>query len=483
VIVSITPEIALDFGRNYSGGLGVLEGDKFYAAARLGVPYTVITLFYPKGYVAYKEEDSGLAPVEEDQEDVLKSLKPADKCWITVRGESVEVEFYSYTLNTASVVFARPVRPDWAVKATERLYIESSDLERFKKYLILAKAAVCYIEKHIGWDKVKYVDLQEAYTALVPLLRPFDRYRLVIHTPAPWGHPTFPARFFRELGYDFAMDPVVLTEVGLAASSEGIVVSKKMLSFTQRTFPHHARKIRAVTNAVEVPRWRHPALEGVKDVEELKAARARAREEALKALGIKTDKPVIVWARRLTAYKRPDFIVRLIEDINTDAFYILGGRAHPADSYGTAMAQTFKRLASTRPNVAYFPDLYVDRAKYIIWAADVFTFTPFSGWEASGTSFMKAGINGIPPVASRDGAVEEVVRDGYNGWLFGEDRRELLPPDTREVNDGEYEEFRRKVEEALDALADGTYWQIALNAYKTFDYYSMDRLFRDYGYI
>jgi len=148
----------------------------------------------------------------------------------------------------------------------------------------------------------------------------------------------------------------------------------------------------------------------VKSPDELKAARARAKAEALKALGIRTDKPVVVWARRLTRYKRPHFIAQLIEDLDTDLFFLLGGRAHPNDDYGVRMMAEFRRLASSRPNVAYIPDLYVEKARYIVWASDIFTFTPFSGWEASGTSFMKAGINGIPPVASRDGAVEEGSR-------------------------------------------------------------------------
>jgi len=247
----VTPELALEGSRNYAGGLGVLEGDKFYAAARLGVPYTAITLLYDKGYVRYKEENGQLVPEEEPQTDFLKSLKPAGTCWIEVEGEDVEVGLYLYQLNTATAVFVKPLRPDWAAKAAERLYVESTDLDRFRKYVILAKAAVRYVERHIGWDKVKYFDLQEAYTALAPLVRPGANYRLVIHTPAPWGHPAFPSRMFkREFGYEFAMNPVVLTEIGLAAGREGIVVSKKMLDFALSTFPHHAAKLRAVTNAV-----------------------------------------------------------------------------------------------------------------------------------------------------------------------------------------------------------------------------------------
>jgi len=65
MIISITPELGVDFLKNFAGGLGVLEADKFYAAARLGVSYTVITLFYPEGYVKYREENGDLTPAAE----------------------------------------------------------------------------------------------------------------------------------------------------------------------------------------------------------------------------------------------------------------------------------------------------------------------------------------------------------------------------------------------------------------------------------
>lgn len=82
--------------------------------------------------------------------------------------------------------------------------------------------------------------------------------------------------------------------------------------------------------------------------------------------------------------------------------------------------------------------------RHILWATDIWLFTPFSGWEASGTSFMKAGVNGVPSVASRDGAVVEIVKDGVNGWLFGEDRDRLLPLDSPDIESREYTEFRKK---------------------------------------
>ncbi len=484
MIVSITPELAIDVVKNFAGGLGVLEGDKFYAAARLGVPYTVITLFYPDGYVSYREENGELVPAAEGN--TLDNLTKIGTSELAARGERVVVSYYVYRAGTATAVFVKVESPEWAVKATRRLYQEDTEAERFYKYVILAKAAVDYVEKFVGWEKVKFFDLQEAYTVLALFLKRHENARVVIHTPAPWGHPTFHKRFFKdEFGFDLAMEPVVLTELGLAMASRGIVVSKKMVKLACNTFPHHCHKITPVTNAVEIPRWAHPKLEGVKSADDLKKARLQVREEALAALGIEArGKVVISWARRITRYKRPHFALQLIEDVNRDAVFILGGRAHPADHYGVEVMGKFKNAAENMENVYYFPHLDVETMKKIIWATDIWLFTPFSGWEASGTSFMKAGINGVPSVASRDGAVVEAVVDGQNGWLFGEDRDRLLPLDSAEIDEREYREFRRKVEEALDAYASGRYWDVAFNAYLTFrEKFAMERLFKEYGYL
>jgi len=484
VIVSITPELGIDVVKNYAGGLGVLEGDKFYAAARLGVPYTVITLFYPEGYVEYIETNGELTPRSE--RNTLENLKYLETSEIEARGERVVVSYYVYQIGEARAVFVNVEKPEWAVKAARRLYFEDTEAERFYKYLILGKAAVNYVDRYVGWDRVKYFDLQEAYTVFSLFFRRHPHARLIIHTPAPWGHPTIHKRFFKEeFGFDMAMEPVVLTEVGLSMAGEGVVVSRKMVKLTCNTFPHHCHKVKAVTNAVEVPRWRHPKLAGVKDVEKLAKIRKEIKEEALRALGIDPrGKVVLSWARRVTQYKRPHFVLQLLEELDRDVVFILGGRAHPRDHFGVEMMKRFKEAAESLENVYYFPYLDVSTMRHILWATDIWLFTPFSGWEASGTSFMKAGVNGVPSVASRDGAVVEIVKDGVNGWLFGEDRDRLLPLDSPDIESREYAEFRKKVIEAVEAYYSGKYWDVAYQAYMDFtEYFSMERLFKDYGYL
>lgn len=465
MIVSLSAELSLEIGQNFAGGLGVLEGDKFYAAARLGIDYVVFTLFYRKGYVEG----------EERQKELLNNLTKEGESEIDTRVKGkIKVEYLTYRLNTAKAIFINIVSPDWATRLNESLYLEKSEEDRFYKYLILAKATEKYIEEKIGWDNIKYVDLQESYPAFITLLHYFPRYRVIIHTPAPWGHPSFPSRFFKEeFGYDFPFDPVVMSEIALSGSISGIVVSKKMLKHVKRTFPHHIHKIKSITNAVEIPRWRHPLINNVTDIDDFIKKKKEIKRESLKRLGKETDKPVISWVRRITQYKRPEFIIRLIDDIKDDAVFLIGGKAHPNEYYAVELERKFRDYAQKRSNVLFVQGSDIQVMRNVIWSSDIWTFTPFSGWEASGTSFMKAGINGVPSVASRDGAVPEIIKDGYNGWLYGVDRDELLPLTSY---DHEYEEFKRKVREALN-----NYYEVGYNAFRSFPQYcSMDRLMKEY---
>lgn len=439
-VVSVTPDLALDRGNTYAGGLGVLEGDKFYAAARLGMDYRVLTLYYANGYVRY-EFDADLRPVplpEPQPEEFASSLRVADEFRVRLRGEEVSVQALEAAEGSARAVFLRPVAPDWAARLADRVYLEGSEEERFLKYLLLARASEAYIRRDVGTGEVAHVDLQEAYAALLPLaLRLPGKYRLVIHTPGPWGHPAFPARLLAsECGYRLVCESVPLTELGLAAAERAFAVSRKHAEILSRVFPHHAWKLGSVTNGVDAERWTHPELRRLRGrepgLDAFIEARARARrslESLLRGLKeVELDgRMLVAWARRMAPYKRPEFAARLAVELgDLPIVFVLGGRAHPADGEGLEWMRVFMRLHRERPNVVYLPNYGLREARAVLSGADVLLFTPFSGWEACGTSYMKAGMNGVPTISSRDGGALEMIEDGVNGWMFGEDLRDLV---------------------------------------------------------
>lgn len=489
VVVSITPEIAFEEFYTYAGGLGVLEGDKFYTAARMGLEYLVLSIFYRRGYVDYVFDGETPVPTPQRQPPrTWRNLVADEEFVISLRGEDVIVRPWIYEKGTARAVLFEATCPKWARGLTEQVYVDNSVEEQFLKYAFLAKASAKYLRDYVGLEKVDVIDLQESLTALILLVLPLEnRYRLVIHTPGPWGHPGFPGDLIsREFGV-FLGDYVVLTEMALERVSKAFTVSKKHMDIMKKVFPRFADKITWVTNGVDVERWMDPELYkyyrekklGVDNVMDVKKKNLGELEKLVKTYkegASLKDKFVVAWVRRLSRYKRPYFITRFIEE-NPDlrnVFFILGGKPHPRDTDGLNYARMFRKLHLRLANVVYIHDYDIHKAKKIFRGSHILLFTPFSGWEACGTSYMKAGLNGTPVLSSRDGGAIEVIKDGINGWLFGKDLREFIniynDPRAKEIDEDDYNEFKQKLLKIIDTYNSDPekLAKISIEAIKTF---------------
>lgn len=488
VIVSITPEIALDELYTYAGGLGVLEADKLYTASRIGLDYLILSIFYRRGYVDYQFDGETPIPLPQRQpREAWRVLDPEEEFAISLRGEEVIVRPWIYERGSARAVLFEAVCPRWARILTDQVYVENSIEEQFLRYAFLAKSSAYYLKEVIGLENISVIDLQEAHTSLLLLALPLeDRYRLVIHTPGPWGHPGFPGDFIaREFG-SFLGDYVVLTDMALERVGRVFVVSQKHRDIMAKVFSRYSGKITAVTNGIDIHRWMHPKLlkaylENSLSKELLKNVKMEARRELeglLKKYKEKLDlgdRIIVVWTRRLARYKRPEFIARFIEEhYDVNAFFILGGKPHPRDSDGLGYARWFRRLHLRFNNVLYVHDYNVRIARKIFHSMNLLLFTPFSGWEACGTSYMKAGVNGAPILSSRDGGALEFIVDGENSWFFGEDIRDFIniysDPKAKEINEKEYREFEQKLLSIIDLYNSDRekFYDIAFNAMKTF---------------
>ena len=499
-IVSVTPDFALDVGYTYAGGLGVLEGDKFYAASKLGLRYIVLTLFYSGGYVAYDFDGDNPVPKPQPQpEEFIRLLSLDDRFKVKLKGVDVEVEALKYQLNNARAVFFKPISPDWAVKIVERLYIENSLEEKFLKYTLLAKASAEYIRRNVDLEELMYIDLQESYASLLPLLLKIPgRYRMVIHTAGPWGHPLIPRSFFEsEYGYRFLEPEVPLTEIGLAVSKQVFAVSAKHLDMVLKIFPHYGEKMSYITNGVNIDRWMNIEMREKYEnheltLDEFVRIKQKAKEELSRFIaGFKSldleNRFVVAWCRRMVPYKRPFFASRLIEDLkDRQIIFIIGGKAHPQDPAGLEYMRIFRRMHREYGNIVYIPEYNVQAAKKILAGADLLLSTSFSGWEACGTSYMKAAINGTPTISSRDGGVIEFIVDGVNGWLFGRDLRDFVDFNNfkaGEINNAEYGEFRDKVCEIYNIYFNDPqgFYRVSLNALRSFiPRVGMERVLKEY---
>lgn len=501
MIISVVPELALDDGTPFAGGLGVLEADKFYTCARNFVEYTIITPLYTSGYVKYDFlNDKAIALPDQFPHDFLIKLREVGKEQIYLRKENVEVSYYEYSINKSKVIFVKALKPAWASRLFNRLYEHLDQSFSFYKYLLFAKAVVTFIEKYIGFENVEYLDLEEAYSAFIPLILISKNIKLncryIIHTPGPWGHPRYNRDLFKEeFGYNFIEDNVYLTNIAASLCQEIITVSKKHFEISKNMFPHYINKMRYVTNGVDIKRWMDNDLLELHLNNELNLEKLKEIKEKNKALlydflkqfkEIDPNSMFVAWNRRTVPYKRPDFVIRFIKENYANVTFILAGKTDPMDEIGLEFMEEMKRLSSAKNNVIYIWNYNTAVAKLIFKGIDLLLFTPFSGWEACGTSIMKAGINGIPTLSSRDGSALELIQDNFNGWLFGKDLKELILYNSEKgnkISEEDYKEFSEKLKKIIDLWNNdkNKYLEVCLNAIKTFlPFASSNRMLSQY---
>jgi starch phosphorylase len=145
---------------------------------------------------------------------------------------------------------------------------------------------------------------------------------------------------------------------------------------------------------------------------------------------IDQDTLTIGFVRRFAAYKRPDLIFRDVERLKrilTDAWHpvqiIFAGKSHPADFPSKQLLHRVYELAMDREfqgRIAFVEDYDIHMAHYLTQGVDVWLNTPRRLQEASGTSGMKAALNGVLHLSVRDGWWYEGY-DGANGWVIGDD--------------------------------------------------------------
>jgi starch phosphorylase len=182
--------------------------------------------------------------------------------------------------------------------------------------------------------------------------------------------------------------------------------------------------------------------------------RERARRQWLKggihpvqiiASGVLLDPYILTigFARRFAPYKRANLILhdmeRLLNIVNRPDMpvqIIFAGKSHPDHEAGKLLIQEVYRAlkrSETGGRIAFLEDYDMNLARYLIQGVDVWLNTPRRPNEASGTSGMKAAINGVLNFSAYDGWWREGY-NGQNGWAIGEDI-DYDNPDLQDEND------------------------------------------------
>jgi starch phosphorylase len=271
------------------------------------------------------------------------------------------------------------------------------------------------------------------------------------HTPVPAGNEVHELDLMRKLGADLGFtdaeleaiggDPFSMTIAGLrlARIANGVAELHGQTAREMWKQVDGAAPIISVTNGVHQPTWQdariRAALVGDKPRErqdaELWAAHQQMKGELLAEVARRTgvhlavDQPTIGFARRAAAYKRADLI--LGDEAALDRLFDRGiqilysGKAHPRDLQGKALVGRLLDAARRHPRHVVFLENYDMRIGALMTrGADVWLNNPRRPLEASGTSGMKAAMNGVPNLSVLDGWWPEGCVHGVTGWKIGD---------------------------------------------------------------
>jgi len=297
------------------------------------------------------------------------------------------------------------------------------------------------------------------------------------HTPVPAGHDKFPIEIVTQvLGAEDVellvaarcIDDGMLNMTHLALRLARFVngVAMKHREVSQGMFPNFP--IDAITNGVHAGTWTSPPFQGLFDrripewrvdnlylryavgipLPEIRAAHAESKKQMIATLtertGVALDPKVftIGFARRATPYKRADLMFTnsaRLADIAASVGpiqIVFGGKAHPNDSGGKELIRRIHEGAAAladRITVVYVENYEMEIAAQIVAGVDLWLNNPMKPLEASGTSGMKAALNGVPSLSVLDGWWIEGHVEGVTGWSIGDS--ELDGDQSKDANE------------------------------------------------
>ena len=474
----------------YSGGLGILAGDTARSCADLGIPAVFVTLVSRQGYLRQEISAAGEQIEHPDPWQPEHYATPLRaKVAVLLEGREVWVRPWLHLL-TSPIGQTVPVllldtdldenaEPDRHL--TDHLYGRDQTY-RLKQEVVLGIAGLRCLQA-LGFN-IRAYHLNEGHAALLALdlLRRYPRpedqvgpgelkYEIgrvrdvcifTTHTPVEAGHDRFPYEMVEHVlrGYIetdqlrllAGRDSLNMTRLALHLSGFVNGVADRHAKTATMMFPGY--KIRAITNGVHLPTWTHPAFadlfnrnfpdwghepdalvraDQLSD-EEVWQAHSRAKADLIAYVGqlgtqLNPDLPIIGFARRMTAYKRPDLLFSDLQRLKSIAArhpfqLVLAGKSHPSDGAGKGLIRFInQKIGEIAPEITavFLPNYDMSVAKVLVAGVDVWLNTPEPPLEASGTSGMKGAANGVLNLSVLDGWWLEACVEGTTGWAIGVD--------------------------------------------------------------
>ena len=489
-IVYLTAEIGLKSDlHTYSGGLGVLAGDHVKSAADAGINLVAVTLLYRQGYSEQHLDDNGI------QTESYRDIDPAQhlvdtgvEITLPLDGTKIQSRLWKMVVegvngSTVDVIFLdtrHPENPEQFVNLGERLY-GGDDSTRIRQEYLLGVGGIHALDA-LGIE-VGGLHLNEGhctFAALEMLNRGWSREELkqktlfTTHTPVPAGHDRFAWPAVEEVLGDLLPDDVreiansgdtcSMSHLGIGLCGSTNAVSKLNAEVASEMF--RGTRIHPITNGIHHITWTSTATANLFDeqIQDWRSNPERLREasgipadaltmareknrsylrqmvEERTGVILDPERLTIGFARRFATYKRANLVFSDLERLRAIGAgriqFVFSGKAHPRDEGGKALIrQIFEGAQELRDEipVVFLQDYSMEIGRAMTGGVDVWLNNPIRPMEASGTSGMKAAMNGVPNLSILDGWWPEACIHGVNGWAIGNSEGEQ--DDERDAKD------------------------------------------------
>ena len=446
----------------YAGGLGILAGDYLKGAKSYGYPVIGIGIKWKQGYTDQMIGPDG-RPYDTyhnyDYDDILEDtgvIVPVEIRGTTVRCKVWKCNAFDnadlYLLDTDL-----PNNPDsWT---TGQLYGWFGE-ERIAQEIVLGVGGVRALDAlgipvdvyHFNEGHALFAGFEllsramkeeETFTDAVAKVR--EKIVFTTHTPVIQGNESHPIDRIMYMGANQGIteeqletlggSPFNMTVGALRLSRNSNAVAQLHGVTANKMWEHidNRSEIVAITNGVHIPTWVDQRMLDL--VDDRTALWQRHQENKRNLIhfvkernGVELDenKLLIGFSRRAVPYKRSDLIFTSPEVINPllaegRVQIIFSGRAHPLDDNGKEIVYRLVQKSREFPNSVVFLENYdMTIGAQLTRGSDVWLNNPRRPKEASGTSGMKASMNGVLNLSTLDGWWPEACRHAENGWQFGD---------------------------------------------------------------
>jgi starch phosphorylase len=458
----------------YSGGLGVLAGDHLKAAAELGVPLVAVGLFYRGGYFQQSVSEEGRQTERYQElypEELGLAREPVD-VEVDLGGEVVNAAVWRHDVGSVPLYL---LDVPWV---TDALYSGNRE-HRIRQELLLGVGGVRALHAlgiapsvyHVNEGHSAFLAIERARVLVeagASVDEAIDEIRrttvFTTHTPVPAGNEVFDddlvLRYVGDLARSAGISDDRLLDLGRTPGLDGFGLTPLALRLSvyrngvselhgdvaremwQGIWPGEKTPIGAITNGVHLGTWLAPELDellreaGVRpeappdwanwpaarelDPDALGRVHETLKRRLVEHASLDPERLTIGFARRFATYKRAGLVYSNLERLLAlPVQIVVAGKAHPQDAPGKDVMQAIVELSrdAAAGRVVFLEDYDIELAQTIIPGCDIWLNTPRRPHEASGTSGMKAAVNGVLNLSVLDGWWAEAYDPAY-GWAI-----------------------------------------------------------------